>query len=112
MLLNSFPETDQISCSFIISAVSPAVIVPCLIGLKRSGYGLDKGISTMVVAVASLADILSISLFGVTIGFVFAMGGVVESVLQGPIEVIFGVAFGLLWGYIMGIILLRNTKVC
>ncbi|CAG7834959.1 unnamed protein product, partial [Allacma fusca] len=105
-----FPWSWAFLLGFIISAVSPAVIVPCLLGLKKRGYQLENGISTVVVAVSSLADILSISLFGICVGFVFSMGGVVESIIQGPVEVIFGVAFGLIWGYIMGIVLLRNIK--
>ena len=28
---------------FVLAAVSPAVVVPCLLGLQEAGYGTDKG---------------------------------------------------------------------
>lgn len=58
----------------ILAAVSPAVVIPCLFALQDKGYGTDKGIPTLVVAAASLDDILSISIYGVLINMVFSPG--------------------------------------
>lgn len=89
-----------------LAAVSPAVIVPCLLAMKEKGYGVDKGIPTIVIAAASVDDILAISLFGLTLGFTFSKGtNVVESVFQGPIEVLLGIAFGIFWGGFLGVFL-------
>lgn len=38
----------------IIAAVSPAVVVPCLFRLRTKGYGVVKGIPTLIVAVAGI----------------------------------------------------------
>lgn len=40
----------------IIAAVSPAVVVPCLFRLRTKGYGVNKGIPTLIVAIAGIDD--------------------------------------------------------
>lgn len=57
-----------------MSAVTPAVIVPCMIKLSEEGYGMDKGIPTLVIAASSVDDVLAISGFGVLMGITFAEG--------------------------------------
>ena len=58
--------------SFVLSAVSPAVVVPSMLNLELSGYGTDKGIPTLVIAAASVDDVLAISGFGVVLGITFS----------------------------------------
>ena len=60
--------------SFVLAAVSPAVVVPCLLSLQEQGYGNDKGIPTLVIAAASIDDVLAISGFGVVLGITFSQG--------------------------------------
>jgi hypothetical protein len=60
--------------SFVLGAVSPAVVVPSLLGLQEKGYGEDKGISTLVIAASSIDDIVAISGFGVVLGLIFSKG--------------------------------------
>jgi NhaP-type Na+/H+ or K+/H+ antiporter len=57
-----------------LSAVSPAVVVPTLLSLKERGFGESKGISTLVIAASSLDDIVAISVFGVFLGMLFSSG--------------------------------------
>ena len=57
-----------------MAAVSPAVVVPGLLKLKSQGYGIDKGIPTLLIAASSVDDILAISVFGVLIGIKFGKG--------------------------------------
>ena len=57
-----------------IAAVSPAVVVPSLLSLSERGYGLDKGIPTLVIAAASVDDVLAITGFGVLLGITFSSG--------------------------------------
>lgn len=64
---------------FTLSAVSPAVLVPSLLHLKRMGYG-ENGVNTMVIAASSLDDIVSISAFGVLLGIIFSTGTYVRMV--------------------------------
>ena len=49
---------------FVIAAVSPAVVVPGMLDLQERGYGVARGVPTMVVAAASFDDVLAIAGFG------------------------------------------------
>jgi len=48
-----------------------AVVVPCLLALQEEGYGVVKGIPTLVIAASSLDDVLAISAFTVLLGITF-----------------------------------------
>ena len=56
---------------FVLAAVSPAVVVPCLLALQEKGYGVAKGIPTLVIAAASVDDVLAISGFTILLGITF-----------------------------------------
>ncbi|XP_015365605.1 PREDICTED: mitochondrial sodium/hydrogen exchanger 9B2-like [Diuraphis noxia] len=86
---------------FILSAVSPAVLVPNLLRLKHMGYGEKNGVNTLVIAASSLDDIVSISAFGVLLGIVFSTGNLTSKIVQGPEDVCIGTALGLVWGFLL-----------
>jgi NhaP-type Na+/H+ or K+/H+ antiporter len=84
---------------FVLAAVSPAVIIPCLMSLSSRGYGVAKGIPTLVIAACSADDVVAISGFGIFLGLTFSKGAPLwKLILHGPIEVIIGVSFGVFWG--------------
>ena len=60
--------------SFILGAVSPAVVVPSMLNLQLVGYGTKEGIPTLVMAASSCDDVLAISLFSVFLGIAFSQG--------------------------------------
>ena len=68
---------------FVLSAVSPAVVVPCLLQLQERGLGVDKGIPTLVIAAASVDDVLAISGFTILLGITFKPDvGLAERIFQ------------------------------
>lgn len=69
--LMDLPWVWSFLAGFIISAVSPAVVVPTLLKLQDEGYGVAKGIPTLVLAASSFDDVLSISGFGIALGLTF-----------------------------------------
>ena len=84
---------------FVLAAVSPAVIIPCLMSLAQRGYGVEKGIPTLVIAACSADDVVAISGFGLFLGITFNTGApMYELIFHGPIEVLIGVIFGVFWG--------------
>jgi len=98
-LLLGFPWTVGLMLGFVLAAVSPAVIIPCLMSLSQRGYGVEKGIPTLVIAACSADDVVAISGFGIFLGITFNTGKPLWTlILHGPIEVLIGVAFGLFWG--------------
>ena len=50
------------------------MVVPCLLSLQQQGYGVEKGVPTLVIAAASVDDVLAISGFGVLLGINFSQG--------------------------------------
>nr|CAD7257762.1 unnamed protein product [Timema shepardi] len=86
--------------SAIIAAVSPAVVVPCLFKLREKGYGVSKGIPTLVIAISAIDDGTSVAVFGVIKSFLFSSGeSTTFQIIQGPLSIFGGIAFGVIWGY-------------
>ncbi|KAK7910069.1 hypothetical protein WMY93_014753 [Mugilogobius chulae] len=83
---------------FVLAAVSPAVVVPSMLLLQREGYGVDKGIPTLLMAAGSFDDILAITGFSTCLGIAFSTGSTWMNVLKGLLEVVGGVVAGLLVG--------------
>ncbi|WAR20709.1 SL9B2-like protein [Mya arenaria] len=95
---------------FVLAAVSPAVVVPSLLNLSDRGYGINKGIPTLVIAAASIDDVLAITGFGVCLGIAFSEGDLALSILKGPLEAIVGVLYGILGGLIIWYIPNRASR--
>lgn len=67
----------------IIAAISPAVVVPCLLRLRSKGYGVAKGIPTLIIAVAGIADACSVAAFGILSSIMFSHGSLAYQISQG-----------------------------
>ncbi len=87
---------------FIIAAVSPAVVVPMMIGYIEKRKGADKGIPTMILAAASLDDVIAIVIFSVFLGLYTGSGGGVVLKLAGiPVSIVAGIGAGFVIGWLM-----------
>jgi len=85
---------------FIISAISPSILIPGLLNLQEHGFGTNKGIPSLLIASASIDDVISISIFEILLGIEFAIGNIVFSIFRGPIEIIMGLVYGISFGLI------------
>lgn len=97
---------------FVVAPVSPAVVVPRLLELRQNGYGVEKGIPTIIIAAASLDNIVAISLFGVTLGFAVSSASLTYSILQGPLQIAIGLGYGIIWGVFLGLSFGPAQRVC
>ena len=101
-LLLGFPWLWGFMLGFVLAAVSPAVVVPCLLQLQEKGYGVAKGIPTLVIAAASVDDVLAISGFTILLGITFkADQDLLAIVFQGPREAFVGLLFGIGYGLVV-----------
>ncbi|MGL4346325.1 MAG: cation:proton antiporter [Cellulosilyticaceae bacterium] len=92
---------------FIIAAVSPAVIVPQMIGFIEAKLGTRKGIPTLILAGASVDDVVAITLMSVFMGMYGGQNMNITMKLLGiPISILLGIGLGI----VMGIILVRLFK--
>ncbi|KAG0724532.1 Sodium/hydrogen exchanger 9B2 [Chionoecetes opilio] len=95
---------------FIVAAVSPAVVVPGLLKLAEEGYGVEAGIPTLVIAAASLDDVLAITGFSVMLGLTFAEGSLAWTLAKGPLEVVAGLVYGVVFGALCWFLPHRETR--
>uniref|UniRef100_A0A3P9PGI7 Cation/H+ exchanger transmembrane domain-containing protein n=1 Tax=Poecilia reticulata TaxID=8081 RepID=A0A3P9PGI7_POERE len=86
---------------FVLAAVSPAVVVPSMLLLQREGYGVEKGIPTLLMAAGSFDDILAITGFSTCLGIAFSTGSTWMNILKGLLEVVGGVGAGLVLGLLL-----------
>ncbi|XP_037084502.1 sodium/hydrogen exchanger 9B2-like [Pollicipes pollicipes] len=100
-LLLGMPWIWSFMLGFVLAAVSPAVVVPCLLALQEQGYGVAKGVPTLVMAAASIDDVLAISGFGVLFGICFSQGALTDKLLSGPLEVLLGLSYGVSLGVLL-----------
>ncbi|MFM1573254.1 sodium:proton antiporter [Helcococcus ovis] len=89
----------------ILSAVSPAVVVPGMINVIEKGYGNKKGIGQLVLAGASLDDVFVLAIFSSLIGFSTGGNFSVYKLLDIPISIVSGIFIGAIIGYVLSIVL-------
>lgn len=87
---------------FIIAAVSPAVVVPQMLNLIDKKMGEKKGIPTLILAGASVDDVIAITLFSTFLGL---YGGskvnITRQIFNIPISIILGIVLGIVIGFLM-----------
>ncbi|KAL3313975.1 Sodium/hydrogen exchanger 9B2 [Cichlidogyrus casuarinus] len=77
-LLIKWPWSWGAILGFVLSSVSPAVVVPEMLKVKDTGYGYDKGIPTIVLAAASLDNVIDIIGFGISFNVAFSPSSIDE----------------------------------
>ncbi|XP_041988570.1 sodium/hydrogen exchanger 9B2-like isoform X2 [Aricia agestis] len=91
-----------------IASVSPAVVVPCLFRLRDVGYGVNKGIPTLLLAAAAIDDSVSVAVFAIILNAMFSSGSMTFNIIKGPLSILVGVLFGSLWGALLSFMPERN----
>lgn len=99
--LMHLPWLWSVLMGFVITAVSPNVVISILLELKQKRLGLNKGIHTVIIGSTGCNDVLSIFIFGVILGTIFSTGTLSEQILQGPIGIVLGLVYGGLVGYLI-----------
>lgn len=97
-LLLSMNRIEAAVMGAVLSAVSPAVVVPRMVKLIEEEWGTQKSIPQMILAGASCDDIFVIVLFGAFV--TMAQGGTarVTDFLNIPISIVHGVLLGSIAG--------------
>ena len=104
VLFGFHPLTALIGAS-ILAAVSPAVVVPSMLDLKERGIGTEKDVPTLVLAGASIDDVVAITIFTSALGL-FTAGsdagsGVARAIVNLPVSIGTGVAAGVVIGFVL-----------
>uniref|UniRef100_A0A8D2B090 Solute carrier family 9 member B1 n=1 Tax=Sciurus vulgaris TaxID=55149 RepID=A0A8D2B090_SCIVU len=96
--LMKFPWQWGFLLGFVLGAVSPAVVVPSMLLLQEKGYGVEKGIPTLLIAASSLDDIMAITGFNTMLSIVFSTGSILDNVLSSLRDILVGVLVGTILG--------------
>lgn len=100
-LLLHLPIFEAGTLAFIIAAVSPAVVVPQMLNLKEKGYGQKKEIPTLILAGASIDDVVAITFFGVFLNLALGKDqNILMAILDIPLSILLGILFGGIIGFI------------
>lgn len=95
-LLLNLNLVDSLILGAVIAAVSPAVIVPRMINLKEKGYGKKNSIPELILAGASVDDILVITLFYIFTSLSKGQNFNITTVISIPISIILGIILGII----------------
>ncbi len=109
------PRLEAGILGFIIAAVSPAVVVPSMLELIQQSKGEKKGIPTIILAGASIDDVVAITIFSALLG---VYGGkninLFRQLFSIPLSIILGILLGLfaaaIFIYIFNHYTIRDTK--
>jgi solute carrier family 9B (sodium/hydrogen exchanger), member 1/2 len=87
---------------FMLAAVSPAIVVPCMLEMKENGSSANEKLSTLILTGSSLDDVLAITMFSIFL----AMARGVETGIRGslayiPVSIMLGILPGIALGFIM-----------
>lgn len=95
---------DSLIIGAVLSAVSPAVVVPKMVELIEKKYGTKKSIPQLILAASSLDDVFVIILF--TSFVAMAESGTFEylSLVNIPISIILGILTGIVVGLLFSTI--------
>ena len=88
----------------VVAAVSPAVIVPKMLHLMDTDYGKSKKIPQMIMAAASVDDVIVIVLFTAFTTLAVSGNFSAAAFLDIPVSIILGVIVGVVVGLLLSVV--------
>ncbi len=99
-LLFGFAWPVAALAAFLLSAVSPAVVIPSMLDLRDKGHGKRNEVPTLVLAGASVDDVIAITFFSAFLALAADQSGnLYLSVASIPFSIIGGIVAGLIIGF-------------
>lgn len=106
-LIFGWPWIEGGLLGFVLAAVSPAVIVPAMLKLQSEGYGQKRGVPTVILASASIDDVVAITIFSSFLGLYLGTG---KSLLSALLWMPVGILLGILLGAVVGLALVKAFR--
>ncbi len=101
---------DAMIIGAVLSAVSPAVVVPRMVHLIETKRGTDKSIPQMILAGASCDDIFVIVLFSTFVGIAQGHSFSVWKIFEVPESIALGIVLGIAAGITLNQIFRRSNS--
>jgi len=97
--------------AFMLSAVSPAVVVPAMLQLSERGFGKKNEVPTLVLAGASVDDVLAITLFSLCLRGATTSGmNWTRGFWELPAAILMGLIPGILFGLGLAALFRRHQQ--
>jgi len=101
-LLFDFPWAVAGLTGFMLSAVSPAVIVPSMLHLNDQGFGRKNEVPTIILAGASADDVFAITIFTVFLRMATTGDVTFDQILISlPLSLLIGIVPGIAVGFLL-----------
>lgn len=99
--------TESFLLGSVLGAVSPAVVIPMMSKLMEEKYGTKEGIPQLIIAGSSIDDIVMIVCYQSFL--TLEKGGSISAMtfLNIPISIASGIAVGVLFGFLLSLLLKR-----
>ncbi len=114
LILHVLWEFDWITAAltaFMLSAVSPAVVVPAMLRLSEQGFGKKHEVPTLVLAGASVDDVLAITLFSICLrGSITSDLHWAQAVWELPLAILLGLLPGIVIGLVLVYLFRRHRE--
>ena len=104
----SIPFMWSFLLGFIVCGVSPAVVVPFMIEMQELGYGVGKALPSLVIASSCIDNIVAIIGHNLFLGMIFNTGELWWTIVQCPIQILLGLAYGLIVGTLLSLVRLDH----
>ena len=104
----SFGIYEAFMFGFIISAVSPAIVIPSMTKLMDEGY--DKRVTTLNLAATSFDDVVSLTMFSVFLAMYLGNGNTMSLLLLAPLNILLGAIVGGVIGFGLGKLLKQTSS--
>lgn len=102
MYVLGIPFIEGGMLGFILAAVSPAVVVPLMLEFSENGIGTKSGIPTLVLASASVDDIIAITVFSTFTGlYAGSHVNLGMQIISIPVSILLGSSLGILLGILL-----------
>ncbi|KAK9879223.1 hypothetical protein WA026_004068 [Henosepilachna vigintioctopunctata] len=99
--LVDFPWWWASLMGIVVAAVAPAVVVSCIFRLRAKGYGVVKGIPTLILAASSICDSISVAIFGIVRSIMFSDESITFLLLIGTASIFGGIFIGIVYGILI-----------
>lgn len=104
-LVTSLTHYEGFLLGLILSAVSPAAVVPAMLRFRNEKRGNKHAIPEMVLSVSSLNNVITLMIFTLLIGFGTDLNAIDSTLLLNiPIGIVNGIIIGILAGFLLIII--------
>ena len=102
-LLN-IPILDAAILAAVVASASPAVIVPRMLKLMKTGYGTNKNIPQLILAGDSVDDVFNIVVFTSLIGLTGGEKISAVKFAQIPVSILLGIIAGVAVGFLLTVL--------